>query len=58
MQQVLCWGVISGNNVDSNKGNIEDINTNKKRFMDRKEKDCRYFQPVELKIIVKDRQQR
>ena len=34
---------ISGNNVDSNKGNIEDTNTNKKRFMNRKEKDCRYF---------------
>merc|ERR1712240_610345 len=32
---------ISVNNVYSNKGNIEDINTNKKRFMDRKEKDCR-----------------
>merc|ERR1712240_189721 len=30
---------ISGNNVDSNKGNIEDINTSKQRFMDRKEKD-------------------
>merc|ERR1712240_261024 len=34
---------ISGNNVDSNKGNIEDVNTNKKRYMERKEKDCRYF---------------